>query len=145
MWWIARRSDPTKPPPCHMAAGLSEGENASPAVGRHGRPRSNSGTWIVVSLSSPPDEWPAGFRLRRPTSKITNPQLLYLSLHGVSTMIIAGLINFLCGYFLYVSTCHECSRLLFLFSPPVSLISDAAITTLFQCTLTWFCAALLVN
>ncbi|KAH6640618.1 hypothetical protein F5144DRAFT_626764 [Chaetomium tenue] len=91
-------------------------------------------------------------RIQVPTTRLTRHQLAYLFLHqALPSMFIAGLLNLLVGYGIYATPRlppgppPSGSIPPFLFHPPLSLLTDAAFTTIIQCVITWLCLVVLVN
>ncbi|KAK4134802.1 hypothetical protein BT67DRAFT_355942, partial [Trichocladium antarcticum] len=90
-------------------------------------------------------------RVKTPTKHWTAYQLIYVFIiNGIGSMVLAGGINFAIGYLLYATPRPPpgpppLSPPPFLFTPPVSLVVDAAFTTVLQSILTWCAMVLTVN
>ncbi|KAK4042363.1 hypothetical protein C8A01DRAFT_44616 [Parachaetomium inaequale] len=91
-------------------------------------------------------------RMLPATTELSRRQWAYLLLiQALSSMLIAGALNFAAGYPVYATPRPppgpppQGSIPPFLFRLPVSLVADAALTTIIQSLITWFCLVVLVN
>ncbi|KAK4151925.1 hypothetical protein C8A00DRAFT_35397 [Chaetomidium leptoderma] len=107
---------------------------------------------VAASTKNKPTNGYDRRRVQQPTTKLNTRQIFYLAvIQGLSAMILAGGINFAVGYPIYATPRPppgpppQGSIPPFLFGPPVSLLVDAAVTTILQSLITWFCLLFFVN
>ncbi|AEO64179.1 uncharacterized protein THITE_115797 [Thermothielavioides terrestris NRRL 8126] len=161
-WLPFNRPNASSPTLCQLEAGSSPVDLAQPVPGRL-RPIRDEVDCEPLELGPPAFPVPSAMeaaerpqgsneQVLRPTLWLTARQIFYLVvIQGFGALLIAGGLNFAIGYFLYSSPRPPPgpppagSPPPFLFRPPVSLLIDAAFTTIIETALTWFSAFFIVT
>ncbi|KAL2150822.1 hypothetical protein VTH82DRAFT_7385 [Thermothelomyces myriococcoides] len=148
------RTTTTAGSPVTFAYGLSDLSSAERGRGRGRNPQNKNSINKNIKDSKQNEEEEeeeeeeeacTGFssRVRNPTTKLTGAQLSYLLVkQALPSMFITGAVNFAVACPMYAAAGSPPP---FLFRPPVSLVADAALTTLVQSAISWACLVVLVN
>ncbi|KAK4127260.1 hypothetical protein N657DRAFT_669152 [Parathielavia appendiculata] len=151
MWWIE-----ANPSACNdlsalernipLQSGVSNGQSSSSHELGCDHPSANP------TRTAPPADKGYDYRVLPPTRKLNGRQWFHLLfVQGVTSMLIAAALNFAIGYAMYSSPRPppgpppQGSIPPFLFSLPVSIVGDAALSTVFQTLITWYVLIYTVN